>query len=187
MKQFTPFEIAKLEMAKNVKEFQGNDHSERILLYGCAVSNDITDDETPWCSSFMNFCVIMSNLTKNFSIQEAHLWQHLNQRKCQLLIQAFEKDFKPDLDQSIDTGVKIQFPTYSAGAISWENHIEKTDKFEPGTLLVKKRGTGNDWKRHVCFVDTEKGDSVLCLGGNQGNKVGVSLYSKNEITFLGKF
>ena len=174
-------------MAKNVKEVSGAGSNERILLYGCAVNFDYTDDDIPWCSAFANFCVIMSNLTRNFSLQEAHLWQHLSQRKCQLLIQDFfneHPEFK-ELDKSIDNGTKLIFPTYSAAAISWENHTPKSD-FEQGAILVKRRGLANDWKRHVCFVDKDMGETVLCLGGNQGNKVGVNVYNKKDVTFLGK-
>ena len=46
-----------------------------------------------------------------------------------------------------------------------------------GCLVVLKRKGGN----HVGFYTGEKGDSVYLLGGNQSDKVCVTLYKKDLI------
>ena len=40
-----------------VKEIVGPDDHPRILEYHDATTLDATDDETPWCSSFVNWCM----------------------------------------------------------------------------------------------------------------------------------
>lgn len=40
-----------------VSEIPGTDHNARIIEYHQATSLRATDDETPWCSSFVNWCM----------------------------------------------------------------------------------------------------------------------------------
>ena len=49
----TPYEIAKGEIG--VKEVRGGENP-RILEYDACTSLHATDDETPWCSAFVNWC-----------------------------------------------------------------------------------------------------------------------------------
>lgn len=51
------FEIAKLEEAEGVDEVRGAEHNPRIVEYHQTTSLKATDDETPWCSSFVNWCI----------------------------------------------------------------------------------------------------------------------------------
>ncbi len=48
-------EVAKKELG--VTEVAGVDHNERILEYQETTSVGTSDDETPWCSSFVNWCM----------------------------------------------------------------------------------------------------------------------------------
>lgn len=62
----TPWlDIAYKEMG--VKEIPGSKHNERILEYHSATSLKATDDETPWCSAFVSWCLEQAGVksTKN--------------------------------------------------------------------------------------------------------------------------
>jgi uncharacterized protein (TIGR02594 family) len=48
--------IARAEMARSVKEIAGDEHNQRIVLYHSFTTLKATEDEVPWCSSFVNFC-----------------------------------------------------------------------------------------------------------------------------------
>lgn len=50
----TAYEIAKGEIG--TKEVHGDPDNQRIVEYHQATSLKATDDETPWCSSFVNWC-----------------------------------------------------------------------------------------------------------------------------------
>lgn len=71
----------------------------------------------------------------------------------------------------------VDFRTRSAAAISWSkwgNHVE-TPKV--GDVVVFRR-VDSDWRGHVGFFVASNKDSILVLGGNQGNQVSFQWYSK---------
>lgn len=49
----TPFECAQKEWGIGVKEVSGKKHNPCIVWYASFTTLKATDDETPWCSSFM--------------------------------------------------------------------------------------------------------------------------------------
>ena len=49
--------VAQREAACGVKEISGARHEDRILLYHASTSLGATEDEVPWCSSFVCFCL----------------------------------------------------------------------------------------------------------------------------------
>lgn len=51
------FAIAMREMETGVDEVVGPEHNPRIVEYHQSTSLKATDDETPWCSSFVNWCM----------------------------------------------------------------------------------------------------------------------------------
>ncbi len=53
----TWFAIAMREMETGVDEVAGPEHNPRIVEYHQSTSLKATDDETPWCSSFVNWCM----------------------------------------------------------------------------------------------------------------------------------
>lgn len=60
--------IALREMDTGVEEIVGpNAHNPRIIEYHSATSLGATDDETPWCSSFVNWCMMKANLPRTDS------------------------------------------------------------------------------------------------------------------------
>lgn len=52
----TPYDIAKVEMALDVREVQGSANNPRIVMYH-ATAGGAAADEVAWCSSFVNYCV----------------------------------------------------------------------------------------------------------------------------------
>lgn len=49
--------VALEEAARGVKEISGAEHEDRILLYHASTTLSATEDEVPWCSAFVNWCV----------------------------------------------------------------------------------------------------------------------------------
>ncbi len=49
--------VAKRELSLDVKEIKGAQDNPRIVAYHATTSLSADDDETPWCSSFVNFCM----------------------------------------------------------------------------------------------------------------------------------
>ena len=52
---------------------------------------------------------------------------------------------------------------------------------EIGDLVIFWRGEPNGWSGHVGFFIREKDNLIYVLGGNQGNKVTISAYSKERL------
>ncbi len=50
-------EVAIDEMGSGVVEVRGDSHNDRIVDYHQATSLRATEDEVPWCSSFVNWCM----------------------------------------------------------------------------------------------------------------------------------
>jgi uncharacterized protein (TIGR02594 family) len=51
------FEIAQREMAAGIKEIPGPRDNPRIVEYHQSTTLHATDDETAWCSAFVNWCI----------------------------------------------------------------------------------------------------------------------------------
>lgn len=71
--------------------------------------------------------------------------------------------------------------TFSASArsfLNWGNVIEKP---RLGCVVVFWRVSIKSWKGHVGFYAGEEGDSILCLGGNQNDRVSVKKYPKSRV------
>ena len=68
--------VAREELARGVKETKGREHNPRIVEYHQATSLKATDDETPWCASFVNWCLQVSGLagTNSAAARSFELW-----------------------------------------------------------------------------------------------------------------
>lgn len=63
-------EFAKAELAASVREFSGSADNPRIVEYHRATTlavSDSTNDETPWCSSFLNWCMMKAEIKRTKS------------------------------------------------------------------------------------------------------------------------
>jgi uncharacterized protein (TIGR02594 family) len=125
--------IAKEEMNAGVKEIAGKNHNPRIIEYQKATSLGASDDETPWCSSFVNWCVMKAGIERTDKAT-ARSWLHW--------------------------GFELKYP-------------------KEGCVIIFSRGTG--WQGHVGFYAGEKGNQILCLGGNQADQVKISSYPKLKV------
>jgi uncharacterized protein (TIGR02594 family) len=52
-----PIDVARDEMALDVRELPGPRDNPRIVMYHATTRGGAAGDETAWCSSFVNFCV----------------------------------------------------------------------------------------------------------------------------------
>lgn len=68
--------------------------------------------------------------------------------------------------------------TMSLAARSWLRWGKKIEP-RPGAVMVFKRGNSS-WQGHVTFYLRETATHYVCLGGNQGNAVRESRYSKKD-------
>jgi len=70
--------------------------------------------------------------------------------------------------------------TESAAARSWLNYGEELKSPRFGCIVILKRGTG--WMGHVGFyVGETTPDTIRVLGGNQGDKVSIANFPKNQV------
>lgn len=69
----------------------------------------------------------------------------------------------------------------SLAARSYEKWGQPLNKPILGCIAVKKR-PGSSWSGHVGFVVGLTKDSVILLGGNQGDKVSVASFKRKEFT-----
>jgi len=77
-----PIDVARAEMNRgDVVEFAGRESNPRILMYNATTEGGPQNDETPWCSSFVNFCVEQvralgrgtdSKAAKSWHVQQWH-------------------------------------------------------------------------------------------------------------------
>lgn len=123
------YAVAKGEMG--VSEVKGTQHNKKIVAYHQATGLKAQDDETPWCASFVNWC----------------------------------------LKEIGDKG------TNSAAAISFMKWGQELKTPVKGCVVVFSRTGGN----HVTIFDHMEGDTIYCLGGNQGNRVNISAYPKSRL------
>ena len=61
------YQIAFREMESGVDEISGPQDNPRIVEYHQATSLRATDDETPWCSSFVNWCMMKAAIQRTNS------------------------------------------------------------------------------------------------------------------------
>jgi uncharacterized protein (TIGR02594 family) len=57
-----PIDVARAEMALGVREIPGPRNNPRIVMYHQTTVGGAAPDETPWCSSFVNYCVEQAGL-----------------------------------------------------------------------------------------------------------------------------
>jgi uncharacterized protein (TIGR02594 family) len=57
-----PIDVARAELALDVREIPGAENNPRITMYHATTSGGAAPDETAWCSSFVNYCVQQAGL-----------------------------------------------------------------------------------------------------------------------------
>lgn len=107
-----------------------------VVAYLRATGVGRSNDETAWCSAFVNWCMLMASFPGTGKAN-ARSW----------------------LDWG---GQSLDFPVYGSVVVLWRENRN-------GTL------------GHVGFFVGMDGDSLLLLGGNQGNAVSVRRFSKERV------
>jgi len=121
-----------------VQEIQGLEHNPVIVNYSKEIGyGGIIDDETAWCSIFMNWVAMKAGLKRS---------ERLNAR-------------------------------------SWLKVGKEVTEPQQGDVVIFWRQDPNSWKGHVGIYISHnlRGDSVYCLGGNQGNMVQINSYTASRI------
>lgn len=117
------------------KEIEGDANNPTIVNYAKESGFKwVNDDETPWCSIFMNWVAFKAG---------------------------YKRSGKANARSWLTVGENILFP-------------------ETGDVAIFRRGN-SDWKGHVAFFLNFDGEYVTVFGGNQGNQVKISRYSKVDV------
>lgn len=186
------YQIAKTQMG--LKESSGGNHNSKIVEYHQSTTLQATDDETAWCSSFVNWCLIVAGMILNPSLMQTILHKLKYEEKD---ILAFKKSALELLkgpfsqwptagamiymiNENSNSGVKVVIGTRSAMARSWLTWGKKTTKPRKGDLVCFKRGN-NGYSGHIAFYQGEGMTFIDCLGGNQNNSVCEKAYSKLDL------
>lgn len=70
-KDRTPYELGLEEAASGVKEVLGDGANPRVMEYLSTVMIKATDDVTPWCSAFVNWCMVQTGVAGTNSAASA--------------------------------------------------------------------------------------------------------------------
>lgn len=115
------------------QEVQGQQNNPKIIEYHKMTTLAAKDDETPWCSAFVCWCL--------------------------------EK-----------AGIRS---TRSAAARSYLKWGQEAKEPYEGCIVVLSRGKPP--QAHVGFFVQMRGDEIIVLGGNQGNRVSFQAFHKSRI------
>ncbi len=160
--------VAKRE--SGVEEAAGSARNPRIVDFVESTnrrrSDDWDDDEVPWCSAFVNWCMAQAGQPRTNSMM-AISWKKLWSR-----------------------GKDVGQPAYGAIAvIQWhqtkatcqKKGCSRVDWWDNPPKWLSNAGLQGCTKGHVGFVVGKRGDQVVFLGGNQGDQVKLSAYSQSAI------
>jgi len=197
--------LKQIELAyKIARTFEGvheeSKNNQTIVdFHRCTTLHD-GSQETPWCSSFMNFCQLQACFILNSGLM-ARIMSHKLMAKDIPIMQKYAIDlcdklgfenqaiFLKNTDLSKNSnqksnGVEIVEPTYSALAASWKDWGIATDEPQIGDLVVFKRRPDGSGSGHISFFNGFSGNInrvVYCYGGNQSNACIDSTYELDRV------
>lgn len=178
--------VAKTQIG--VREIYGPNHSPKVVEYHQACTLQSSDDETPWCSSFVNWCVIIAGIIKNPKGMKSTLEKMKYEKSDIDLFFASAAEIArkiatsriPSIKNCENTGEKVWIGSRSAMARSWIPHLPKTTAPKEGDIVVLSRGSSPS-SGHVGFVNKIGMAMVNILGGNQGNQVCNADYARTRV------
>lgn len=138
MKYFAGPGWAKIALGElGIAEVKGPKDNPRIVEYHSATSLRASNDEVPWCSSFVNW--VMKKV-----------------------------------------GIKGTNSALARSWLTWGIEVsQKAPKY--GSVVVLSRGVGSIAGHVGFYVGKTVGGQIKVLGGNQGDKVSVALFSKSKV------
>lgn len=155
------YEIAFKEIG--TKEIRGVNHNPRVLEYHDTTGN-FSDDETAWCASFVNFCLIETYWNEE---QKLYIYKGKNYKRIPSEMNA--------LARLIGSGKANARSFLTVGSPVAQEDVKA------GDIVVFWRGSPSGWQGHVGFVSGFMEKDVKVLGGNQSNAVNISRYSKATV------
>jgi uncharacterized protein (TIGR02594 family) len=74
---------------------------------------------------------------------------------------------------------------FGTGEPNAQSYLQWGDECEErlGAIVVLKRGT-EPWQGHVCFLLDWDADNLYCIGGNQSDRVKISVYTREKLMGL---
>ncbi len=150
------FEIAYRELASGVVETPGPQATQRIVQYHAKTSGRFRDDEVPWCSSFVNWCMAQAGIDRtNHAAARSWLWWgealDVPVFGCVVVLKRGQANHGPGTRWPDATGSGWTYPSGHVG------------------LFV---GLG---------ASTTGAGVIDVLGGNQGDRVSVRSYSVERV------
>lgn len=155
------------------KEIVGSRHSLKVLEYHDTTGN-FSDDETPWCASYVNWVLIQQ------------YWNEV--KKCYVLKGKEYKKVASDMKSLaliVGTGSAMARSFASSGFVAKYEEVDIRDaKF--GDIVSMWRGNKSGSQGHVTFfsgwIGSEKtSHKFKGLGGNQNNSVNISEYNIDRV------
>lgn len=162
---------------KGLKEIPGPKDEPIIILAHklCGEGGSDADHTIPWCSSFMNLMVLITNCKLNpFRAYQQMKFKNIPEKD---IITIFTLAGKDDISMLLksknyaipSTKLLVPAPTFSSGAISWTSWgipIPRRLRLV-GDIVVLTRDGGN----HVALFDSHEEGRFLLVGGNQHDMV----------------
>ena len=149
--------IAEATAHVGLAEVKGIKHHPTIVKWLKELGAAWNDDEQPWCGTFVAHCLQTAGLKRGTVDSRAKTWD----KKARSPAGFYPKNWYGALDYSREGGTLLTKPAY-------------------GCVAVKTRKGGG----HVAFVvgrDKASG-KLVCLGGNQSDKVCYALYGQSEFS-----
>lgn len=172
------YQIASSEIGE--KESRSSDNG-RILQYHDATTLNASEDEVPWCASFVNWCLInlwMKYLPQKFMALSYRIPMGV---KTRFLNSNYPKT-EDYISKDVYVGMQI-IPTFSAAAKSFESWGYPLNNPVKGCVVVMSRGPNHSVNRHVAIFSSisKDGKQIMLLGGNQGDAVCLKMYSASHV------
>ena len=169
-----------------LKEIAGPENNLLIVLAHdlCGIRPQTTthdiDSTIPWCSSWVNLCIVGANARRN----PKATWDGLARKGFTNSVIRMVFDFAkvPQQTRATDTGLNIYNPTWSAASKSWDTWGVSIpfEKAQRGDIIRFTRDGGG----HVAFLDEDSLGKIMLtvFGGNQADTVSSSnMYARSRL------
>lgn len=171
-----------------VKEIQGSEHNQTIVSYAAESGfNWINDDETPWCSIFVNWCALKAGLKKSNQLN-ARSWLEVGVvigeedaepgdvvvywRESEEswkghvgIFMGFDKSGQRIFTLGGNQGNQVSITTYPLVRLLGFRRLKASGAFKLAEPVLRKMNTGSEVKKLQ--------DSLRILGCNPGLSDGI--------------
>lgn len=169
-----------------LKEIAGPENNLMIVLAHdlCGIrskdSKADIDSTIPWCSSWVNLCILGANARRN----PKKTWDALARKgfTSSVIRMVFQFAKVPKETWGIETQFEVVLPTWSASSKSWDTWGIQIpfEKAQRGDIIRFTRDGGG----HVAFLDEDILGKIMLtvFGGNQADTVSSSnMYARSRL------